>query len=910
MQPREPALEPARRIDRNRRSGVLTLAAAATVGYGLLYLGWQAFGWGGPDLQLAIADAAFIPLGIVAIGFALLAARSSGDVAARRAWIVVGGAFAAYAFGDTAWFFVEVILGEQPYPSIADAGYIAFYPLLLLGLLSLPRERPESRVRAILDLLIVVVGSGTVVWFLVLEPVAAATEAGGLETVVAFAYPVGDLLVLFALGATLMSRLVGTSRSALALIGLGLALNVFADLSYARMALEETYESGAWLDTCYLVGWVFLALAGFAQARASGVTARAGVAPATIRPLSFPPYLAVAAVYILLIVATDAQNSAARVVVAGALIVTCLVVARQVLTARENAVLLADRASSRSAARFGAIIQNASDVIAVVDRDGVIGYVTPSAARLVGGPADALLGRGLDSLFEPSDAPLAIELLRVAAARSGTGDTIQCRLRTTSGPERHIEMSATNLLDDPLVGGLVATIRDVTERRTFEQQLRDQAFHDPLTGLANRALIGDRIEHATRRSRRRGSAPALLYLDLDDFKRINDSLGHPVGDRVLVEVSRRIAGAIRSGDTAARLGGDEFAVLLEECRSVDEAVFAAERIRAELARPIEVDGTRIEIGASIGIVRRDARQLEAADLLRDADIAMYEAKREARGSYRIFEQAMFAATVERVTLDADLRNALAGDQLALLYQPLYDLTGKALTGVEALLRWNHPTRGLIMPDVFIPIAERTGEIIPIGRWVLEQACKTVATWNRTNPGRELRANVNVSVRQLEPRLVGDVVDVLVRTGLPARLLMVEITESVFAGERPEVLDVLVALRSHGVRVSIDDFGTGYSSLSMLRTLPVDELKIDRSFIDGLGKGDSGLVEAIIKLSHDYELTTVAEGIERPEQIASLLELGCDTGQGFLLGRPTTESVMEDEIRDGSVPGAPARSSAA
>jgi diguanylate cyclase (GGDEF)-like protein/PAS domain S-box-containing protein len=880
---------------RGLRVSLATVVAALMVAYGLLYLGWQLFRWGGPDLELVIADAAFLPLGILGVGFALLAARHARERAGRRAWIVIALAFGAYLAGDALWFWLEVVLGTQPYPSIADAGYLAFYPLLLLGL---PRERPENPLRTLLDIAIVVVGAGTVVWWLILEPIAAANASGGIEALVALAYPVGDLLVLFALAATLMSRLVGTSRVALGLLGIGLALNVVADLSYARLSLEETYTSGGWLDACYLVGWVLIGLAGFQQARSTIDARKAGLAPVQIHPVSFPPYVAVAAVYALLLVATEMQGSSLRVVVAGAILVTGMVVLRQVLTARENARLLADRASSRSAARFGAIIQNASDVILVVDRTGTIGYVTPSVTRLVGRPAASLPGLAIDALLAPDDAPLALELLRTAAARPGTSDTIAGRVPTLTGAFRHIEMSVTNLLDDPVVEGLVVTIRDVTERREFEDQLRNQAFHDPLTGLANRALIADRIDHAVRRSRRRSVTPALLYLDLDDFKKVNDSLGHPIGDRVLVEVARRLGTAIRVGDTAARLGGDEFAVLVEETSAVDEAVAVADRILAELRPPIDIDGTVVVIGASVGIVRPEGDDGDPSDLLRDADIAMYEAKREARGGYRVFEHAMFAATVERVNLESDLRAALEAGQFELVYQPLFDLSDHRLSGVEALLRWNHPTRGLVMPLDFIPLAERTGEIVPIGRWVIEGACTAVAGWNRMRDTAELRANVNVSARQLEPRLVGDVADILARTGFPARLLVLEITESVFAAERPGVLEVLGSLRALGVRISIDDFGTGYSSLSMLRDLPVDELKIDRSFIETLtNHGDTALVEAIIKLSHDFDLATVAEGIEMTDQVDSLRELGCDVGQGYLLGRPVSAATIEDGIRE-------------
>ena len=886
-----------------RRPGIDLLVAALFVAYGALYLGWQVFRWGGPDLELVIADAAFIPFGVLGVVFALRAARHARTAAARRAWLLVSLAFAVSCAGDVAWFYLEIVLATELTPSIADVAYLAFYPLLLAGVLALPRERPEDPVRTSLDLAIVVVGTGTVVWWLVLEPVA--TAGTGLESLIALAYPVGDLLLFFALAATLMSRLVGTSRPALALLATGVVLNVVADLFYARLLLEETYESGAWLDACWAVGWVLMGLAGFVQSRSTSDVRRAGATPVATRPIPFLPYLAVAAVYALLLLATESQGSNLRVVVGGAIAVAALVLARQVLTARENDRLLTDRA--RSAARFQAIIQNANDVIAVVDPEGIISYVTPSVTRLFGRPAEGLPGQRLDILLEPQEAPLALELLLAAGARHGPGDTIQCQVRDPQDEARHVELSVSNLLDDPLVAGLVVTMHDVTERRQFEEQLRAQALHDPLTGLPNRVLLADRIDHALRRSRRlAGANPTLLYLDLDDFKGVNDSLGHPVGDRVLVEVARRLERAIRAEDTAARLGGDEFAVLLDETRSVEEVAIVAERILADLRSPIQIDEMTVAIGASIGIVRPEGPGSEPEGLLRDADIAMYEAKRETRGGYRLFEEAMFAATVERVSLETDLRAALAAGELQVVYQPLVDLPDNQLAGVEALLRWNHPTRGLVMPLLFVPIAERTGEIIPIGRWVIEQTCLTVGDWHGVDGARQLRASVNVSARQLEPRFVEDVAEILRRTGFPAGRLVLEITESVFAAARPAELDVLAALRSLGVRISIDDFGTGFSSLSVLRHLPVDEVKIDRSFINALtAQGDTSLVRAIIKLSHGLDLATVAVGIEGDEQLEMLRTLGCDVGQGFLLGRPGPAIATEDRVLRDPSSGTPA-----
>ncbi len=642
---------------------------------------------------------------------------------------------------------------------------MGFYPFLLLGLIAIPRVRTEGRLRELLDLAIVAVGSATIVWFVVIEPVARAGADDAAQMLVVLAYPVGDLLTLFALAALFMSRITGTSRTALILFGVGVGLNAVADLAYARLALDSAYTSGAPIDVAYMVGWLALALAGLAQA-SRRIARPARVAPAAEprRAILFLPYAAVALLYAVLVAATFSQSSSQPSLVVGAMLVTLLVVIRQAVTAREN-------------------------------------------ARLI----------------------------------------------------------------------------------------RDQAFRDPLTGLPNRALMADRIDHALRRSERGERRPALLYLDVDDFKAINDTLGHPAGDRVLVEIARRLASCLRPADSAARLGGDEFAILIEDTSSMAEATAVADRLGLALARPLDLGGRPVSIRASMGIVRFDSADVTGQNMIRDADIAMYEAKRNARGAYRIFEPAMFDATVDRVRLETDLADALQQGQLEVFFQPLVNLASGGVTGVEALLRWNHPTRGLILPDDFIGIAERTGEIIPIGRWVIEEACRVVGRWNTTGTG-PMRANVNVSACQLEPPFVDDVARILGRFGFDPHLLVLEITESSFSAERPHARQVLDDLRALGVAISIDDFGTGYSALSVLRELPVDELKIDQSFVRALSEGHSGaVVAAIVQLGRDLDLRVVAEGIELGAQAALVRGLGCDVGQGFMLGRPDRAAVVEERI---------------
>jgi diguanylate cyclase (GGDEF)-like protein len=673
----------------------------------------------------------------------------------------------------------------------------------------------------------------------------------------------------------------GVPSAALLLLGFGLACNMVADLVYARLALGESYPTGGWLDVAYTVGWLALGFAGVVQVAATRAPGTP-VGTAHLRPIPALPYLATAFVLGLVAISVREGSVDQQVLIAGAIGVTLLVSVRQYLTSQQNTRLLAQRL--RSEERFHEILRNATDAVVVVDRDGLITFATPSTPALVaaGGPG-ALIGTAITRVVQPTDAPLLREMLRTVGER-GTGATITCR--SASAPARDLEVSVVDLLANELVGGIVVTFHDVTERFAFEAELRTRALHDPLTGLANRVLFNDRLEQALRRARRRPTRPAVLYLDLDAFKSVNDTLGHTAGDEVLVEAARRLRKVLRPEDTAARLGGDEFGVLIEDSSEIGEVVAIADRIRAALAAPFGVAGRSLFLSASVGIVRSDSPKDDGVSLLRDADIAMYEAKRASRGGQQVFTTQMYEQTVDRVRLETDLRVALDAGELEVVYQAVVDLRRDTVAGVEALLRWHHPTRGLLLPEVFIPIAEATGEIGRIGLWVLEQACRRVHEWNQRLGEGALRANVNVSLRQLRPSFVEDVLDVLERTGFPARLLVLELTESVFADGSQAVVEILAELRDHGVRIAIDDFGTGYSSLGYLRELPVDELKIDRSFVTRLaGQVDQGLVSAIIRLGRELDLGTVAEGIESPEQLALLRELGCDLGQGYLLGRP-------------------------
>jgi diguanylate cyclase (GGDEF)-like protein len=442
-------------------------------------------------------------------------------------------------------------------------------------------------------------------------------------------------------------------------------------------------------------------------------------------------------------------------------------------------------------------------------------------------------------------------------------------------------------------GRLEHSLQQLTE---LEEKLKHQAFHDSLTNLANRALFTDRVEHALARTDRTHDSLAVLFLDLDDFKTINDSLGHTAGDQLLIAVAERLRACLRPADTAARLGGDEFAVLLEDTPDLGDAIQVAERIIDALRSPFSLQGKEVFIYGSLGIAFSSNGREGASELLRNADVAMYKAKSLGKGRYELFKPSMHAAVLERMELKAELQRAVDHGEFAVHYQPLVYLENEQVAGVEALVRWQHPQRGLVTPEEFIALAEDTGLIVPLGRWVLEQACLRASEWQKRYPRTvPLTVNVNLSARQVQQQdLLDNVVHALETSKLAPENLVLEMTESVLVQDTPATIEKLKDLKQLGVRLAIDDFGTGYSSLSYLKQFPVDILKIDKHFIDGMGNGsdDTALARAIINLGEILHLQTVAEGIEAAGQRDELKALQCLMGQGYLFARPLDGDAVE------------------
>ena len=581
--------------------------------------------------------------------------------------------------------------------------------------------------------------------------------------------------------------------------------------------------------------------------------------------------------------------------------------ALDVAQALESQALTEENARRGSEQRFASLVRNASDVVSILAPDTTVSYVSPSVERVLGRSVQSITGAQLVDLVHQDDrSDLTAVLKGVQAEPASRPRSIEFRVAHADGSSRDLEALASNLVADPSVGGIVLNARDVSERKAFERQLSHQAFHDTLTGLPNRALFLNRVEHALDGNGRKEQQLAVLFLDIDDFKTVNDSHGHAAGDELLRETARRLSSCIRAADSAARLGGDEFAILLGDVRDELEAAEVAERIKLALGAPFSLEGKELSVRASIGVVLdSDGRRApDAEHLMRNADTAMYLAKERGKNRYQVFEAAMHETVLLRLQLKTDLQHALERDEFFLVYQPIVEISTGEVSGVEALVRWNHPQRGTVSPLEFIPAAEQSGLIVSLGTFVLREACQQAAVLQAACPREPpLTMAVNLSARQLQrPEMLSDVQEVLESTGIPPSSLTLELTESVMMEDVDLAVLRLHELRALGVRLAVDDFGTGYSSLNYIRQFPIDVLKIDRSFINDINRDaeTSALTAAIIDLGAILHLQTIAEGVEDAEQLDRLRELGCDFCQGFYLHRPLTVEAVESVARKQAV----------
>ena len=877
-------------------------ACVGAVAFLGVFLVWLALTAGGKHVTLRVDNLAQLvaPLG-AAIACLTRGRRESGS--SRRGWTLLGASALSWGLGQAVWCYYELVQGrEVPFPSMADLGYLLAVPLALGAILAFfsPPVGWTSRVRAMVDGLIVAASFLLISWETALGSVYRGGQGGPVKQAIALAYPLGDVMII-----SVVVLVAGRSRSVarLPLVWIGAALVALAvsDSAFAYLTQMGDYATGNPVDAGWVAGYLILLLAALKPySGAPGVEQRGQ------RERTLLPYIPVLIALGLVGVRAARGSVLEGFLLWNALALFFIVVVRQMLTLRENRSLTHDLETKveerthelqSSERRFRSLIRNASDVVCIVEDDAAIRYVSASIERMFGWSPNALKDRNLPDILHPGDAPRMLAFIAsIAGQQNGQPLMAEFRLRHFSEGWRDVEVFGTNLVEDQAVQGLVLNIRDISERKAFEAELEHQAFHDPLTGLPNRVLFRDRVEQALAGQHRDGGWVAVLFLDVDDFKNVNDSLGHRAGDSVLQEVARRLDECQRAVDTAARMGGDEFGVLVRSFEKETDVVEIAERLISALSTSMPVDGRQISIRPNIGIAfgNDDARAPSDADeLLRDADVAMYMAKEQGRGGYQIFQPEMHSRALARLELKTDLERALDAGEFTLRYQPVMDLARADLAGMEALVRWEHPSRGTVPPLDFIPLVEDTGLIVPLGHHVLTQACKWAAHMQQACPrDPPLWVSVNVSARQLQrEELVDEVRGVLEQAAIAPSSLILELTESVAMKDTEVTIRRMDALRALGVRLAIDDFGTGYSSLNYVRQLPVDILKIDRSFVADPSPEVTEMTAAIVRLAEIFKLQVVPEGIETELQLKHLQEMHCAFGQGFYFAKP----LCDDEI---------------
>ena len=546
---------------------------------------------------------------------------------------------------------------------------------------------------------------------------------------------------------------------------------------------------------------------------------------------------------------------------------------------------------------FRALVQHSQDIITVHDRQGLTLYESPSTARILGYPPGALIGRFPFDSIHPKDVARA----RVAFAKllqgEGSAGPIEFRFRHAQGHWIHLEALGNNLMEHPGIHGVVLTSRDVSERKKAEKRAEYLSQHDVLTGLPNRVLMQDRLHQAISQARRNGGLVALMFIDLDRFKMVNDLFGHITGDTLLKQVAARLTECLRDTDTVARLGGDEFTIMLPDATNPQVVGEVAQRVLKEFSLPFSDGEQEMFVSASIGISLFPRDGASPDDLVKHADTAMYSAKDSGRNSFRYFTEDLNHEVREKVMLESGLRRAIERGELRLFYQPKIDLATGRVIGAESLVRWQHPTLGLIPPGKFIEVAEESGLILPLGEWVLKAACEQLRTWQ--HQGIDLQVAVNVSARQFQQRNLADtVMGFLSDSGVDPQFIEIELTESALLNDRETSIATLKRMKSRGIAISIDDFGTGYSSLSYLKLLPLDILKIDKSFVRDIvtDDNDAVIVRAIIGLARSLGIKVIAEGVEDEQQLSFLNQNGCNYGQGYLFGKPLAPELFMETVR--------------
>ena len=863
---------------------------AACLCYGITISVALLAGWGGEALANWISAWGSFPIMFTSMLFAWPLLTSQSLRPRRRlAFQLLFAALVLDAVASTGWA-IGALTTSETFGSWPDVVWLFYYPLEAWAFMLLYLELGGrlDNTRSLVDFATLVIGFGALLWFTVLEPVTHMNAQQLAGQWAATGYGLGNAICIIA-GAMLAMQVTDwRAERAITWLLLALVASLFADLLWVGAELDEAYEMGAPIDLIYLAYYFFLVVSLNAQRNEKANVITRGM-QGDLRG-SLPVVALMVGVMALLNVTLNLANADSPVLIGVILVATALVVFSQALATREVVSLHREVATRRFDERLTELVRRSSDMIAICDGDGTIRYASPSSEQLLGVRPGELAGQKFDDVLGP-EAPHVREVFDKVVAIAHSEQTAKFSIPKQDDEKRSYKMVIANLMHVESIRGLTLNIRDISDATRLHDQLHTLAFHDSLTLLANRSLFTDRVHHALKHIAD-GMTPAVLFIDLDNFKTVNDSLGHGAGDQLLRGFAHRLVQCTRAGDTVARLGGDEFAVLIDHAASEEAAMAVARQILDACRQPFEIDGRPLRAGVSIGVAMSD-RVSTVERLMRNADAAMYSAKSRGKGHAEMFQPEMLRAARRRMRIENELATAIDSGQLEAHYQPIVDLSSRHLVGVEALMRWRHPTRGLVMPGDFIPLAEETGQIVPMTQWILNRACADAMCLQREiTRGEGLRVAVNVSSRYLNHgNVVADVRAALAEHRLRPDCLILEVTESLLLENSRQLERTFSELKMIGVRLALDDFGTGYSSLAYLHRFPIDILKIDRSFVERLAAGAEtegvdavALARAILSLAEALGLDTVAEGIEDDAQRDTLLELGCRTGQGYSFGK--------------------------
>jgi diguanylate cyclase (GGDEF)-like protein/PAS domain S-box-containing protein len=868
-----------------------TLFAIAVV-HSAVCVMFMVTGWGGQPVTDFIGAWGSFPVSVV---ICVVLWPSMFDPALshrrRRAWRLIFAALMLDIIASVGWGY-SALTENVTFGSWPDVLYIFYYPLAAWAfvLLYLDLGGHARTPRAWIDFTTVAIGFGSLLWFTALAPVANMSGAEIMENWSVVGYGIGDAIAIIAGAMVAMQITNWRDERPLVWLLIAMVVTLVSDLLWINAELRGTYVIGGASDVGYFVFYLCMFAAVCLQLGHRQPVASTLGLQGDLRG-SLPIVALMVGTIALLDDRLQLASGQSPLLIGVLVVATLLVVAGQAFSTREVVSLHREVATRRFDERLTELVRRSSDMIAICDADGVIRYASPSSEQLLGVAPGELAGQRLDDVLGP-EAPHVREVFDQVIRAAHSEQTANFSIPQGDDEKRSYKMVIANLCHVESIRGVTLNIRDISDATRLHDQLRTLAFHDSLTLLANRSLFSDRVHQAIRHIAD-GMTPAVLFIDLDNFKTVNDSLGHSAGDQLLRGFAHRLVQCTRAGDTVARLGGDEFAVLIDHAPNIDAAMAVARQVLEACRQPFEIEGRPLRIGCSVGVALAD-RVSNVERLLRNADAAMYSAKSTGKGHAEIFQPEMLRAARRRMRLENELSDAIEKQQFEAHYQPIVDLTSRHLVGVEALMRWRHPTRGLVMPGDFIPLAEETGQIVAMTQWILNRACADLARLQGdVAHGEGIRVSVNMSSRYLNHgNIVEDVRNALATHRIAPKCLILEVTESLLLENSTKLERTFQELKQLGVRLALDDFGTGYSSLAYLHRFPIDIIKIDRSFVErlagdrvGAGGVDAvALARAILSLADALDLDTVAEGIEHDSQRDTLLELGCKTGQGYLFGK--------------------------